>query len=156
MGCKPCPKYVVEAVKNMELYLAKQYDGRKIKKKASAPFIPRYQSELDFTPELNPTQAQYYQSLTSVLQRMVEPHFRGLVASQLFQIDSFSFYIYSYRVNPCRWVICDRFYFFPHKIYKIPPAFVCSNYTSRHFHQTAPIVYQQSDQKLADELDINS
>ena len=65
-------KYVNEAVKNVESYLEKEYDGRKLKRKAGAPFIPGYKPELDLSPELDSTQAQYYQSLIGVLQWMVE------------------------------------------------------------------------------------
>ena len=65
-------KYVNEAVKNVESYLAKEYDGRTLKRKAGAPFIPGYRPELDLSPELDSTQAQYYQSLIGVLQWMVE------------------------------------------------------------------------------------
>ncbi len=65
-------KYVYEAVKNVEAYLLKEYDGRSLKKRASAPFIPGYKPELDLSPELDSTQAQYYQSLMGVLQWMVE------------------------------------------------------------------------------------
>ena len=65
-------KYIKEAVKNVESYLAKEYDGRKLKRKAGAPFIPGYKPELDLSPELNSTKAQYYQALIGVLQWMVE------------------------------------------------------------------------------------
>lgn len=65
-------KYISEAIKNVESYLAKEYDGRKLKRKASGPFIPGYTPELDLTPELDSTQAQYYQSLMGVLQWMIE------------------------------------------------------------------------------------
>ena len=65
-------KYVIEAVKNVELYLEKEYNGRKLKRKANAPFIPGYRPELDLSPELDSTGHQYYQSLIGVLQWMVE------------------------------------------------------------------------------------
>ena len=65
-------KYVQEAVKNVELHLAKQYDGRKLAKRASTPFAPNYKPELDMSPELGPKEATYYQSLVGVLQWMIE------------------------------------------------------------------------------------
>jgi len=65
-------KYVNEAVKNVESYLMKEYDGRTLKKRAGAPFIPGYKPELDLSPELDSTKSQYYQSLIGILQWMVE------------------------------------------------------------------------------------
>ena len=65
-------KYVHEAVKSVEQHLAKEYDGRKLAKRANAPFQVNYRAELDFSPELGPVNAQYYQSLMGVLQWMVE------------------------------------------------------------------------------------
>lgn len=53
-------KYVHEAVKSVEQHLAKEYDGRELLKRASAPFQVNYRPELDITPELGPVQAQYY------------------------------------------------------------------------------------------------
>ena len=61
-------KYVNEAVKNVESYLMKEYDGRTLKKRAGAPFIPGYKPELDLSPELDSTKSQYYQSLIGILQ----------------------------------------------------------------------------------------
>ena len=65
-------QYEQAAVKNIESYLEKEYDGRKLKRKANAPFITGYDPELDLSPELNSTKAQYYQALIGVLQWMVE------------------------------------------------------------------------------------
>ena len=65
-------KYVQEAVKNVELHLAKEYDGRKLAKRASESFAPNYKPELDMSLELGPREATYYQSLVVVLQWMVE------------------------------------------------------------------------------------
>ena len=64
--------YVQEAVKNVELHLAKEYDGRKLFKRASALFAPNYKPELDMSSELGPKQVTYYQSLVGVLQWMIE------------------------------------------------------------------------------------
>ena len=65
-------KYVAEAVKIAESYLGKEYDVRKLEKKAGSPFIPGCRPELDLSPVLDSTQAQYYQSLMGVLQWMIE------------------------------------------------------------------------------------
>jgi hypothetical protein len=65
-------KYVQEAVRNVELQLEKNCGGQKLKKRATAPWPTGYVSELDTTPELDPTKAQYYQSLIGVLHWMCE------------------------------------------------------------------------------------
>ena len=39
-------KYINEAAKNVETYLDKEYDCRKLKRKAGAPFIPIYTPKL--------------------------------------------------------------------------------------------------------------
>ena len=64
-------KYVQEAVKNVEEHLAKQ-GGRKLAKRASAPFPTGYIPELDQTRELNEKESSYYQSLIGILRWMVE------------------------------------------------------------------------------------
>ena len=63
-------QYVQEAVKNVESYLAKRY--MKLKKKATAPITTGYRPELDATPELNPSDAAYFQSLIGILRWAVE------------------------------------------------------------------------------------
>jgi hypothetical protein len=65
-------KYVQEAVKNVEIYIAKTFNGRKLLKKAPTPFENDYRPEMDTTPELNAAQANYYQSQIGVLRWMVE------------------------------------------------------------------------------------
>ena len=65
-------KYVQEAVKNVEPWLAKDCAGSKLKKRATAPWPIGYVSELDTTKELEPSKAQYYQSLIGVLHWMCE------------------------------------------------------------------------------------
>ena len=50
----------------------KEYNSKTLKKRAGAPFIPRYKPELDLSPELNSTKSQYYQSLICILQWMIE------------------------------------------------------------------------------------
>ena len=61
-------KYVHEVVKYMERRLDKEYDGRKLAKKASDLFLTNSKPELYVIPDLGPQEAQYYQSLIGVLQ----------------------------------------------------------------------------------------
>ena len=71
-GLSPA-KYVTAAIANTEEYLAKHFNGRKLPKKhAVTPFAAGYRPELDFTDELNPDLANYYQSQIGVLRWMVE------------------------------------------------------------------------------------
>lgn len=65
-------KYVKEAVANVERYIDANMDGRKLPKKASAPWPSNYVSELDDTPVLGPKLANYYQSCIGVLHWAVE------------------------------------------------------------------------------------
>jgi len=65
-------KYIQDAVTNVENYLATQYPGRKLKNKLSGPWPGDYASELDDSPELDPTKANYYQSQVGVLNWIVE------------------------------------------------------------------------------------
>ena len=65
-------KYVNEAVSNTEDYLAENFGGQKLPKKASAPWPNDYISELDTSPELNAELANYYQSQIGVLHWIVE------------------------------------------------------------------------------------
>ena len=63
-------QYVQEAVRNVEEQLAKL--NMKLRKKATAPITTGYRPELDASPELNPTDAAYYQSLIGILRWAVE------------------------------------------------------------------------------------
>ena len=55
-------KYVQASVKNVEEFLDKRFNGRKLAKKAGTPWKANYHSELDDTEELDPEMASYYQS----------------------------------------------------------------------------------------------
>ena len=63
-------QYVRAAVDNVETYLGQR--GGKLPAKAETPIQTSYRPELDVSPELNPTDAAYYQSLIGVLRWMVE------------------------------------------------------------------------------------
>ena len=63
-------QYVVEAVKNVEAYLARK--EKKLNAKAGAPISNRYRPETEATDELRPVDAAYYQSLIGILQWMVD------------------------------------------------------------------------------------
>jgi hypothetical protein len=69
-------QYVRAAVNNVETYLAKQlklgHSKWKLPAKAETPMQTSYRPELDVTPELEPTEAAYYQSLIGILRWMVE------------------------------------------------------------------------------------
>ena len=69
-------QYVQAAVKNVERYLAdrcKTGDERfKLKPKAMTPMQTSYRPELDVSPELEASDASYYQSLIGVLRWIVE------------------------------------------------------------------------------------
>ena len=65
-------KYVQEAVRNVEDYLAKNFGGRKLRKKVNAPWPHDYASATDESQELNPELASYYQSQIGILHWMVE------------------------------------------------------------------------------------
>ena len=65
-------KYIQEAVKNVEEHLHNECGGRKLAKRATAPFPRDYAPELDMSPVLDSKRANYYQSLMGVLQWMVE------------------------------------------------------------------------------------
>src|SRR6476620_3784201 len=64
-------KYIQDTVRNTEQYLDKTFK-RKLPKRATSPWPTNYLAEMDTTPELNPTLAQYYQSQIGVLHWMVE------------------------------------------------------------------------------------
>jgi hypothetical protein len=65
-------KYVQEAVKNLEEYLAHECNGRKLGKKRTTPMAASYRPELDVTPELDAERANYFQSQIGVLRWAVE------------------------------------------------------------------------------------
>ena len=65
-------EHVQDAVRNVEVYLAQEYDGRKLDKKVSAPFVRDYRPELDTSDVLGQEEASYYQSLIGMLRWMVE------------------------------------------------------------------------------------
>ena len=61
-------KYVQAAINNVEDYLAKHFNGRKLPKKcAKSPFAADYRPELDVSPELDVTLCSYYQSQIGIL-----------------------------------------------------------------------------------------
>ena len=63
-------QYVQEAVQNVGSYLKEQ--DLKLPAQAGAPFSPNYRPEIDETAELEPVDAEYYQSLISILWWKVE------------------------------------------------------------------------------------
>jgi hypothetical protein len=68
-----CPsKYIKDAVRNVEKALSKMDGNRRLPTRCSAPWLRDYVCELDDSPELSPTDANYYQSLIGVLHWMVE------------------------------------------------------------------------------------
>jgi hypothetical protein len=65
-------KYVQEAVKNLEEYLEREHNGRKLGKKRTTPMPASYRPKLDVTPELDVEAANYFQSQIGVLCWAVE------------------------------------------------------------------------------------
>jgi hypothetical protein len=63
-------QYVQNAVKNVESHLKKK--GESLPKKATSPWTRDYRPETDITPELNASDASYFQSLIGVLRWIVE------------------------------------------------------------------------------------
>eukprot|EP00934_Nitzschia_sp_Nitz4_P008127 Nitzschia sp. Nitz4//scaffold260_size33533//228//6137//NITZ4_007876-RA/size33533-snap-gene-0.41-mRNA-1//-1//CDS//3329544674//8117//frame0 len=63
-------KYIQEAVRKVEEKLERE--GRKLIKKAPTPFPLEYSSELDTSKELEPEEANFYQSQIGILRWMVE------------------------------------------------------------------------------------
>lgn len=63
-------QYVQSAVENVKAWLAKS--GRKLPKRAEAPFKTGYRPEIDISRELAGEEASYYQSLIGILRWMVE------------------------------------------------------------------------------------
>ena len=59
-------------MRNVEEYITNEYGGRKLPKRAAAPWPSEYVSETDATPELGLKQANYYQCQIGVLHWMVE------------------------------------------------------------------------------------
>jgi hypothetical protein len=55
-------KYVQSAVQNVKEYMAVLPDDQMMVKKASGPFAGGYKPELDESPEMDPTRANFYQS----------------------------------------------------------------------------------------------
>jgi hypothetical protein len=61
-------KYVREAVKNCEVFLKNNFDGKhKLPKSAPNAFWQGYQPEIDVTEPLDPERASYYQTMIGVL-----------------------------------------------------------------------------------------
>jgi hypothetical protein len=66
-------QYVQSAVANVEAYIDKQTTIKwKLPTKAETPMQTSYRPELDVSPELEPNDASYYQSLIGILRWMVE------------------------------------------------------------------------------------
>ena len=66
-------QYVQSAVKNVEDYVSTQQGDRwRMPLKAETPMRTSYRPELDISPELQPTEATYYQSLIGILRWIVE------------------------------------------------------------------------------------
>ena len=65
-----CSKYVQAAVNNVTDHLEKI--GLKLPSRTKTPLSSNYRPEIDVSPELNATDATYYQSLIGVLRWMVE------------------------------------------------------------------------------------
>ena len=63
-------QYVQEAVRNVESHMTR--NGLSLHKGTKSPMMSKYRPELDVTPELEPGDASYYQSLIGVLRWMVE------------------------------------------------------------------------------------
>jgi hypothetical protein len=65
-------KYVQSAVHNAKEYLAALTGDKKLMKKAYGPFAKGFKPELDESPELDPTRANFYQSQIGILLWCVE------------------------------------------------------------------------------------
>ena len=68
--CFSSSKYIQNAVQNVKDHLAK--DGKSLPKRAASPMRAEYRPELDVSPELDATEATYYQSQIGVLRWCVE------------------------------------------------------------------------------------
>jgi hypothetical protein len=64
--------YVQSAVQNLKYYLAALPGDQSLIKKASGPFTGGYKPEIDESPKLDPTRANFYQSQIGILRRCVE------------------------------------------------------------------------------------
>lgn len=65
-------KYVQDAVANVDAYLREHFPDKKLKSRVSGPWPSGYVIEMDISPELDPDNANYYQSQVGVLHWMVE------------------------------------------------------------------------------------
>jgi hypothetical protein len=65
-------RYVQYTVQNVKEYLTALPGDQKLMKKASGPFAGGYKPELDESPELDPTRANFYQSQIGILRWYVE------------------------------------------------------------------------------------
>jgi hypothetical protein len=63
-------QYVLNAVANVESHLSEK--NEKLPSRSKSPWPVNYRPETDITPELNPTDAAYFQSLIGVLRWIVE------------------------------------------------------------------------------------
>ena len=63
-------QYVQNAVSNVETFLKER--DTKLPSKTKSPWSSNYRPEIDTTPELDPTEAAYYQSLIGILRWIVE------------------------------------------------------------------------------------
>jgi hypothetical protein len=63
-------QYVTEAIRNVETELSKI--GKCLSNAVTTPISSGYRPELDITPLLNPTKANYYQNLIGILRWAVE------------------------------------------------------------------------------------
>jgi hypothetical protein len=64
--------YVQSAVRNVKEYLAALPGDQMLMKKASGPFAGGYKPDLDESPELDPTRANFYQSQIGIMRWCVE------------------------------------------------------------------------------------
>jgi hypothetical protein len=65
-------KYVQSAVQNVQDYLAALPGDQKLLKKASGPFEGVYKTEIDESPELDSTRANFYKSQIGIRRWCVE------------------------------------------------------------------------------------
>jgi hypothetical protein len=67
-----CSKYVQSAVQNVNEYLAALPGDQALLKKAPGSFAGGYKPELDESPELDSTRANFYQSQIGILRWCIE------------------------------------------------------------------------------------
>jgi hypothetical protein len=94
-----CSKYVQAAVQTVQEYL-KDNEGRKLKKKASAPFEATYRADIDESPVLGPEMANYFQSQIVILRWCVELG-RIDIITEVPMLSTF----YVFRVK-ATWMLC--------------------------------------------------